>query len=154
MTDKELKRIGRAELLELLLAQSEENEVLQIRIEELEQELRNRDIIIANAGTIADAAFQLNGVFDAAGAAAVQYLENIKRLNRQLELKAQEMGIKVEDIEVPGEKAEAETEHSSNSESGTAHTVISGEAASDLVRGYSLSDLERLLAQEKGEDLK
>lgn len=152
MTDKELKRIGRAELLELLLAQSEENEALQIRIEELEQELRNREIIIANAGTIADAAFQLNGVFDAAGAAAVQYLENIKRLNRQLELKAQEMGIKVEDIEVPGEKAEAE--HSSNSESDTAHTVISGEAASDLVRGYSLSDLERLLAQEKGEELK
>ena len=151
MTDKELKRIGRAELLELLLAQSEENEALQIRIEELEQELRNREIIIANAGTIADAAFQLNGVFDAAGAAAVQYLENIKRLNRQLELKAQEMGIKVEDIEVPGEKA-AEEEHSS--ESGTAHTVISGEAASDLVRGFSLSDLERLLAQEKGEDLK
>ena len=150
MTDRELKRIGRAELLELLLAQSEENEALQIRIEELEQELRNREIIIANAGTIADAAFQLNGVFDAAGAAAVQYLENIKRLNRQLELKAQEMGIKVEDIEVPGEKAEAE--HSS--ESGTAHTVISGEAASDLVRGFSLSDLERLLAQEKGEDLK
>ena len=152
MTDKELKRIGRAELLELLLAQSEENEALQIRIEELEQELRNREIIIANAGTIADAAFQLNGVFDAAGAAAVQYLENIKRLNRQLELKAQEMGIKVEDIEVPGEKAE--TEHNSNSESGTEHTVISDEAASNLVRGYSLSDLERLLAQEKGEDLK
>ena len=68
MTDRELKRIGRAELLELLLAQSEENEALQIRIEELEQELRNREIIIANAGTIADAAFQLNGVFDAAGA--------------------------------------------------------------------------------------
>lgn len=152
MTDKELKRIGRAELLELLLAQSEENEALQMRIEELEQELRNRDIIIANAGTIADAAFQLNGVFDAAGVAAVQYLENIKRLNRQLELKAQEMGIKVEDIEVPGERAE--TEHNSNSESGTDHTVISGEAASDLVRGFSLSDLERLLAQEKGEDLK
>ena len=152
MTDRELKRIGRAELLELLLAQSEENEALQIRIEELEQELRNREIIIANAGTIADAAFQLNGVFDAAGAAAVQYLENIKRLNRQLELKAQEMGIKVEDIEVPGEKAAAEEEHSS--ESGTAHTVISGEAASDLVRGFSLSDLERLLVQEKGEDLK
>ena len=52
MTDKELKRIGRAELLELLLAQSEENEALQARIDELEEELRNRDIIIANAGTV------------------------------------------------------------------------------------------------------
>ena len=151
MTDKELKRIGRAELLELLLTQSEENEALQARIDELEQELRRREIIIENAGTIADAAFQLNGVFDAASSAAVQYLENIKRLNRQIELKAQEMGIKVEDIEVPGEKQEAENDE--NSESGTTHNVMSGEAASNLVRGYSLSDLERLLAQEKGEVL-
>ena len=151
MTDKELKRIGRAELLELLLTQSEENEALQARIDELEQELRRREIIIENAGTIADAAFQLNGVFDAAGAAAVQYLENIKRLNRQIELKAQEMGIKVEDIEVTGEKQEEEND--GNSESGTTHNVMSGEAASNLVRGYSLSDLERLLAQEKGEVL-
>lgn len=151
MTDKELKRIGRAELLELLLTQSEENEALQARIDELEQELRRREIIIENAGTIADAAFQLNGVFDAASGAAVQYLENIKRLNRQIELKAQEMGIKVEDIEVPGEKQEAEND--GNSESGTTHNVMSGEAASNLVRGYSLSDLERLLAQEKGEVL-
>lgn len=151
MTDKELKRIGRAELLELLLTQSEENEALQARIDQLEQELRRREIIIENAGTIADAAFQLNGVFDAASSAAVQYLENIKRLNRQIELKAQEMGIKVEDIEVPGEKQEAENDK--NDESGTIHTVMSGEAASNLVRGYSLSDLERLLAQEKGEVL-
>ena len=151
MTDKELKRIGRAELLELLLTQSEENEALQARIDELEQELRRREIIIENAGTIADAAFQLNGVFDAASGAAVQYLENIKRLNRQIELKAQEMGIKVEDIEVPGEKQEAEND--GDSESGTTHAVMSGEAASNLVRGYSLTDLERLLAQEKGEVL-
>lgn len=146
MTDRELKRIGRAELLELLLLQSEENEWLQARVEELEQELRDRDIIIENAGTIADAAFEINGVFDAAGSAAVQYLENIKRLNRQLELKAQEMGIRVEDIEISPEKQETQ-----NSGVRTEHSVRSGKAADNLVRGYSLADLEHLLAQEKGD---
>ena len=150
MTDKELKRIGRAELLELLLGESEENERLQARVEELEQELRNREIIIANAGTIANAAFQLNGVFDAAGNAAVQYLENIKRLNRQLELKAQEMGIKVEDIEVPAHHKEPDRE---SKKSGTEHALWSGGNTDRVVRGYSLADLEYMLAQEKEKEL-
>ena len=145
MTDKDLKRVGRAELLELLRVQSEKNKALQARVEELEQELRNREILIENAGTIADAAFQLNGIFDAAGSAAVQYLENIKRLNRQLELRAQEMGIKSADIDVPNETAESEDDN----DAGTAYTVKSGDEANNIVRGYSLRDLERLLAQEK-----
>lgn len=145
MTDKDLKRVGRAELLELLRVQSEKNKALQARVEELEQELRNREILIENAGTIADAAFQLNGIFDAAGSAAVQYLENIKRLNRQLELRAQEMGIKSADIDVPNETVESEDDN----DAGAAYTVKSGDEANNIVRGYSLRDLERLLAQEK-----
>ena len=148
MTDRELKRISRAELLELLLSQSEENKRLKERIEKLERELHDREIIIDNAGTIADAAFQLNGVFDAAAGAAVLYLENIKRLNRQLELKAQAMGIKVDDI-ILLEKAE----HHGDS-AGPEHPVRTGEAADNLVRGYSLNDLEYLLAQEKGKPCK
>ena len=145
MTDKDPKRVGRAELLDLLRMQSEKNKALQARVEELEQELRNREILIENAGTIADAAFQLNGIFDAAGSAAVQYLENIKRLNRQLELRAQEMGIKSAEIDVPNETAESEDDN----DAGAAYTVKSGDEANNIVRGYSLRDLERLLAHEK-----
>ena len=150
MTDKELRRIGRAELLELLLAQSEENERLQQRVEELEEELRNREIMIDNAGTIADAAFQLNGVLDAAGNAAVQYIENIKRLNRLLELKAQEMGISKDDILVSEGSPQPEDKRRKPD---PAHSVRFSRAADNLVRGYSLNDLERMLEQEKSKEL-
>lgn len=146
MTDRELKRIGRAELLELLLLQSEENEWLQMRVDELEQELRDRDIIIEDAGTIAEAAFEINRVFDAAGSAAVQYLENIKRLNHQMEQRAREMGVEVGNIDGFPKKQEHQ-----DGNVGAEHSLGSGRAADNVIRGYSLADLEYLLAQEKGE---
>ena len=70
MTEKELKRLNRGELLEILLTQAEEIEKLNSRIHELENEVRDRSIQISNAGSIAEAALQLNGVFAAAESAA------------------------------------------------------------------------------------
>lgn len=81
MTDKELKRLSRAELLEMLLAQVEENEKLKMRLKEMQTQLDSRQIMIDKAGSIAEAAMQLNGVFQAAENAAAQYLENIQRLS-------------------------------------------------------------------------
>ena len=85
MTDKELKRLSRAELLEMLLAQAEENEKLKTRLGEMQTRLDNRQIMLAEAGSIAEAALQLNGVFQAAESAAAQYLENIRRLSSEKE---------------------------------------------------------------------
>ena len=79
MTDKELKRLKRTELLEMLIAQVKENEQLQAELDIANETLKNRTIIIEQAGSIAEAALQLNGVFAAAEAAAAQYLENIKQ---------------------------------------------------------------------------
>ena len=79
MTDKELRRLSRGELLEMLLAQMEENEKLNRQLREAKAQLSDRRIIIDQAGTMAEAALQLNGVFEAADRAARQYLENIKR---------------------------------------------------------------------------
>ena len=83
MTDKELRRLSRSELLEMLIAQTEENDRLKIRLEQAEAELRDRRIAIDKAGSIAEAALALNGVFQAAEAAAQQYLENIQRISGQ-----------------------------------------------------------------------
>ncbi len=80
MTDKELKKLSRYELLEMLLEQSKEVQ----RLKELEKAnalLEERQILIHNAGSIAQAALKLNGVFEAAQKAADQYLENIKQIN-------------------------------------------------------------------------
>ena len=81
MTDKELRRLSRSELLEMLIAQTEENSQLKIRLKQAEAQLRDRRIEIDKAGSLAEAALSLNGVFQAAEAAAQQYLENIQRIS-------------------------------------------------------------------------
>ena len=80
MTDKELKRLNRSELLQLLISQIEENEKLRGQIRQLEERLDERRIRIRDAGSIAEAALQLNHVFEAAQAAAQQYLDNVRLL--------------------------------------------------------------------------
>lgn len=79
MTNKELKKLSRAELLEMLIAQSKEVAALKEQLDKAEEQLNDRKIIIENAGSIAEASLQLNGVFEAAQNAAAQYLENMQR---------------------------------------------------------------------------
>lgn len=97
MTKKELKRMTRGDLLEMLIAQMEENESLRSRLEKAEKELENRHINIGKAGSIAEAALLLNGVFEAAEAAAAQYLDSVReysskfeKIDTQIELETEE----------------------------------------------------------------
>ena len=83
MTDKELRKLKRTDLLELLIEQSKEVESLKKRIGELEAELTDRRLLIYKSGSIAEAALKLNGVFEAAEAAAQEYLENIRRISEE-----------------------------------------------------------------------
>lgn len=80
MTDKELKRLDRTELLELLLCQTRRAERLQAKLETAQAQLRRREIAIGEVGTLAEAALALSGIFAAADAAAAEYLENVRRL--------------------------------------------------------------------------
>ena len=75
--NKELRKLKKSELLEIMLKQGEEIDRLNKRIETLEKELADRKIKIAKAGTMAEAALALNGVFEAADKAVRQYLENV-----------------------------------------------------------------------------
>lgn len=83
MTEKELKRLRRSELLELLLIQTRETERLQKKLEQAERELADRNLRIEKAGNIAQAALEINGVMEAAQAAAQQYLDSIARMEQQ-----------------------------------------------------------------------
>lgn len=80
MTDKELKKLTRIELLELLLEQSREVERLREELAGVKEKLNDKNILIESSGSVAEAALKLNGVFEAAQAAAEQYLENVKRI--------------------------------------------------------------------------
>ena len=90
MTDKELKRMSRAELLQMLITQVEENQSLQTRLEAAETQLKDRSLAVSETGTMAEAALSLNGVFQAADAAAQQYLDNIRQMQERQELLYQE----------------------------------------------------------------
>ncbi len=79
MTNKELKKLNRRELLEMLIVQIKDNEQLRNEIEEKNALLEERSIKLRNAGNIAQAALELNKIFETAQSAADQYLANIKQ---------------------------------------------------------------------------
>ena len=79
MTDKELRHLSRAELLEMLLDKTREAERLREELAQAKGQLKRREILIENAGSIAEASLQLGGIFEAAQRAADIYLENVSR---------------------------------------------------------------------------
>ena len=85
MTEKELRRLGRGDLLDLLLEQSRENQHLREQLSDAQNALADKTICIDQAGSIAEASLRLNGVFEAAERACRQYTENIKRLHQRQE---------------------------------------------------------------------
>ena len=78
MTDRELRRLSRAELLEMLIAETEENARLREELAQARSALADRRILMEKSGSIAEAALRLNGIFEAADRAAQQYLQSVR----------------------------------------------------------------------------
>lgn len=91
MTPKELKRLSRRDLLEMLLELSRENEEIRGENTRLRSELENRNVAIEESGSLAEAALRLNGVFQAAQEACDQYTRNIQSRNADLEQNCRSM---------------------------------------------------------------
>ena len=91
MTDRELKRLSRADLLELLLIQMKENEQLRRQLDDLQKKLDDRTLMIDNAGSIAEAVIEINGVFEAAQKAYEQYMMNMQILSDRQSLMRERM---------------------------------------------------------------
>ena len=89
MTDTELKKLRRGELLELFLEQSREVKRLNTELKEAQQALEDKKIVIDKAGSLAEASLQLNGVFDTAQKAAEQYLLNMESMMERTTLECQ-----------------------------------------------------------------
>ena len=79
MTERELRRLSRTDLLELLLAQRRENEQLRCILDQTQSQLADRTIKIDKAGSLAEASLQLSGVFDAAQKSADLYISAAKK---------------------------------------------------------------------------
>jgi hypothetical protein len=85
MTDRQLRRASRADLLKLLLEQRKESEALRQQISQMEEQLQRRQIAIDQSGTLAEAALKLSGIFGAAETACQYYTENIRALSGRQE---------------------------------------------------------------------
>ena len=79
LTEKELRKLNRYQLLELLVMQTEQNQTLRDQVAQLQQQLEQRQVRLEKLGSIAEASLQLSGVFEAAQKAADDYLEAAKQ---------------------------------------------------------------------------
>ena len=85
MTPKELRRLRRSDLMEMLLQLSKENLQLRQDLEDAHRQLEEKQIKIEEAGSLAEAALRLNGIFEAAQAACDQYTQNLKERSENIE---------------------------------------------------------------------
>lgn len=90
MDNKELRKLRRSELLELLLLQTKEMEHLREQLVKTEAELTERKLKLAVIGNLADAVVEINGVMAAAQAAADQYLESIAAMEEETRIRCSE----------------------------------------------------------------
>ena len=78
MTEKELRKLNRTELLEMLIAQSKRLSRVEEELSAAQKELERRKIAITTSGSLAETALKLNGIFEAADRAAAQYLDSLR----------------------------------------------------------------------------
>ena len=89
MTDKEFKRLSRAQLIDIIYQFQLQIDTLTEKNQALEQELADKRLRLSNAGNIADAALEMNNCFRSAQNAAEQYLNEIKAIREETEAERQ-----------------------------------------------------------------
>ena len=85
MTDKEFKRLSRFQLIDIIYQLQVKQEELQEENRKLKEELEDKRIRVSEAGSIAEAAWSVHRVIEAAQAAADHYLEEIRVMREETE---------------------------------------------------------------------
>ena len=96
MISKDLKRLNRRELVDIIYQLKKNEQEMQKEIESLKNELQDKRIRISMAGSIADAAMSVTNVFSAAQMTADLYLSEIFIMKEDTE---KECAKKIEDAE-------------------------------------------------------
>ncbi|MCD8035852.1 MAG: hypothetical protein LUE88_00500 [Clostridiales bacterium] len=81
MAEKDLRRMNRTELIEIIYALQKNEQALIKENNKLQKQLDDKFLRIKNAGFIAEAALSLNHIFEDADAAAKQYVAAVKAAN-------------------------------------------------------------------------
>lgn len=83
MTDKEFRRLSRADLIEIIYELQQSEKALQEEIAELKRQLADRRAAVSKVGSLAELSAALNGLFEAAQATADEYLKEIEKARKQ-----------------------------------------------------------------------
>ena len=89
MTDKEFKRLSRAQLIDIIYKLQLELDKVNEEKQELESKLADKRLRLQSAGNIAEAAIEINDCFRSAQNAAEQYLNEIKAIREETEAERQ-----------------------------------------------------------------
>ena len=79
--NKDLRKLKRKELLEIILEQTKRIENLEIELSKVKEEYENQKISISKIGSLAEASLELSGIFKAADEAVKIYINNIQNKN-------------------------------------------------------------------------
>lgn len=108
MVNKELKRVSRRELIDIIYQMKKNEQQLQTEIATLQEALQDKRIRLSMAGSIAEAAASITNVFSAAQMTADLYLQEISCMKEETEKecakKIEEANQAVEKIYSDGEK--------------------------------------------------
>lgn len=85
MTDKEFKRLSRAQLIDIIYQLQLKQEELIAKNEKLTKALSDRRLRVSEAGNIAEAALRIHDVMQVAQDAASHYLEEIRTMRDETE---------------------------------------------------------------------
>ena len=85
MTDRQLRKLNRTDLLKLLLEEKKESEALRKQLQEMQLQLECKQLNLNQSGSLAEAALKLSGIFEAAETACQYYTENIRNLSGRQE---------------------------------------------------------------------
>ena len=91
MTDREFKRLSRAQLIDIIYQLQLQVEKLTEEKQALQDELTDKRLRLSSAGNIAEAALEINNCFRSAQNAAEQYLNEIKAIREETEAERQKM---------------------------------------------------------------
>ena len=89
MTDKEFKRLSRAQLLDIIYQFQLQVEKLTEQNVELKRELADKRLRLSKVGNIAEAALEINDYFRSAQKAADHYLSEVKTIREETEKERQ-----------------------------------------------------------------
>lgn len=89
--NKDLKRLSRKDLLQILINQNNKIDELTLELDETKKKLEDKEIIINESGSLAEASLKLSKIFESADASAKLYLDNISKLKENLEKKIKEV---------------------------------------------------------------